>query len=158
MIRGMVWPWFGHSSLNHNEHAVSRMKMPPVPQYASSLVCLLDCTGASSRNLYWFVFSLKFNISSIHLGNNVISRGSHIIVLYRRPDCAYTQTWVLRVHACIRALVTIVYQRWADQSNLYAHQGLQRMVSNSQFIWYIISPGKLPFLERFPILARPFHF
>ena len=23
MIRGMVWPWFGHSSLNHNEHAVS---------------------------------------------------------------------------------------------------------------------------------------
>ena len=37
----MVWPWFGHSSLNLNEHAVwhavSRMKMPPVPQYASSL-------------------------------------------------------------------------------------------------------------------------
>ena len=29
----MVWPWFGHSSLNHNEYAVSsavsRMKMPP---------------------------------------------------------------------------------------------------------------------------------
>ena len=37
----MVWPWFGHSSLNHNEHAVwhavSRMKMPPVREHASSL-------------------------------------------------------------------------------------------------------------------------
>ena len=38
----MVWPWFGHSSMNHNEHAVSsavsRMKMPPVLEHASSLV------------------------------------------------------------------------------------------------------------------------
>ena len=37
----MVWPWFGHSSLNHNEYAVSsavsRMKMPPVREHASSL-------------------------------------------------------------------------------------------------------------------------
>ena len=41
MISGMVWPWFGHSSLNHNEHAVShavsRIEMPPVPEYASSV-------------------------------------------------------------------------------------------------------------------------
>ena len=38
----MVWPWFGHSSLNHNEYAVSsavsRMKMPPVREHASSLL------------------------------------------------------------------------------------------------------------------------
>ena len=38
----MVWPWFGHSSLNHNEYAVSsavsRMKMPPVREHASSLI------------------------------------------------------------------------------------------------------------------------
>ena len=43
----MVWPWFGHSSLNHNEHAVwhavSRMKMPPVREYASSLLSCLCC-------------------------------------------------------------------------------------------------------------------
>ena len=45
MIRGMVWPWFGHSSLSHNEHAVSHavycMKMPPVREYASSLICAI---------------------------------------------------------------------------------------------------------------------
>ena len=59
MIRGMVWPWFGHSSLNHNEpaisHAVSRMKMPPVPQYASSLL------PYSTRTKIGSIF---FNISS----------------------------------------------------------------------------------------------
>ena len=42
MIRCMAWPWFGHSSLNHNEYAVccavSSVKMPPVPEYASSLI------------------------------------------------------------------------------------------------------------------------
>ena len=42
----MVWPWFGHSSLNHNEYAVSsavsRMKMPPVREHASSLISLHD--------------------------------------------------------------------------------------------------------------------
>ena len=30
-----VWPY---ASLNHNEYAVSRMKMPPVREYASSLM------------------------------------------------------------------------------------------------------------------------
>ena len=38
MIRGMAWSWFGHSSLIHNEYAVSRavshMKMPAVREYA----------------------------------------------------------------------------------------------------------------------------
>ena len=45
----MVWPWFGHSSLNHNEYAVSsavsRMKMPPVREHASSLVFLSNFTS-----------------------------------------------------------------------------------------------------------------
>ena len=50
----MVWPWFGHSSLNHNEYAVSsavsRMKMPPVREHASSLIMGGAVSSAVSFN------------------------------------------------------------------------------------------------------------
>ena len=52
----IVWPWFGHSSLNHNEYAVSsavfRMKMPPVREYASSTMWAQNVK--SRRNVYCY--------------------------------------------------------------------------------------------------------
>ena len=52
----MVWPWFGHSSLNHNEYAVSsavsRMKMPPVREHASSLITILLPHFGNKRQVY----------------------------------------------------------------------------------------------------------
>ena len=74
--------------MNHNEYAVSRMKMPPVQEYASSLVRInRKCHENIKRvrfdiNAWYYQGGYKINIYALSCLVHIPRGGSHIDMVY----------------------------------------------------------------------------